>query len=223
MANRIGPVFRRFIQTKPVLLFLALFSGTRRLIRRMYGWVIGWSQKPQAEKALGGIAVAESSFFPIPPDPLLIAMVLAKPQKYIRFALICTIGSVVGGVIGYAIGAGLFETVGKWIIETYDLQAEFIEVGNLYAEYTVLAVIIAGFTPIPYKLFAIAAGMFSINLPLFILASIIGRGGRFFLVATLMHHFGPRFKDKIEKYIDILGIIFVVMIVLGVWAIKFIG
>jgi len=223
MANKIGPVFRRFIQTKPILFFLTLFSGTRRLIRRMYGWVIGWSQKPQAEKALGGIAVAESSFFPIPPDPLLIAMVLAKPQKYIRFALICTIGSVVGGIIGYAIGAGLFETVGKWLIDTYHLQAQFVTVGVWYENYAFWALLIAGFSPIPYKLFAIAAGVFYINLPLFILASIIGRGGRFFLVAILMHHFGKRFKDKIEKYIDILGIAFIVLIILGVWALQFIG
>jgi membrane protein YqaA with SNARE-associated domain len=103
------------------------------------------------------------------------------------------------------------------------LQAQFVTVGVWYENYAFWALLIAGFSPIPYKLFAIAAGVFYINLPLFILASIIGRGGRFFLVAILMHHFGKRFKDKIEKYIDILGIAFIVLIILGVWALQFIG
>ncbi len=221
MRKRIGPAFKKFIQTKPVLWFLGLFGGTRRIIRRLYGWVIGWAEKPQAEKALGAIAVAESSFFPIPPDPLLITMVLARPQKYIRLALICTVGSVVGGVIGYLIGVGLFETVGQWIINTYNLQEEFISVGELYASNAFLALFAAAFTPIPYKIFTIAAGVFYINIPVFVLASILGRGGRFFLVAILMHHFGKRFKDKIEKYVDVLSLAFVVLIILGVLSIRF--
>jgi membrane protein YqaA with SNARE-associated domain len=217
MANN----FRSFMQTRPMLWFLGLFGGTRRLIRRMYGWVISWAEKPQAEKALGGIAVAESSFFPIPPDPLLITMVLARPKKYLRFALICTLGSVFGGMLGYLIGVGLFETVGQWIIDTYHLQEDFITVGELYAGSAFLALFTAAFTPIPYKLFAIAAGVFTISFPVFVIASILGRGGRFFLVAFLMHHFGKRYKDKIEKYVDVLSVAFVALIILGVLAVRF--
>jgi membrane protein YqaA with SNARE-associated domain len=188
----------------------------------MYGWVIGWAEKPQAEKALAGIAVAESSVFPIPPDPLLITMVLAKPKRYLRFAAICTIGSVVGGIIGYLVGVALFETVGQWIINTYHLQEDFITVGELYAGSAFLTLFTAAFTPIPYKLFAIAAGVFAINFPIFVLASILGRGGRFFLVALLMYHFGKRYKDRIEKYVDVLSIAFVILIILGVLAVRFV-
>ncbi len=148
-------------------------------------------------------------------------MVTAKPNKWLRFAIITTVASVIGGVFGYIIGAGLQETIGRLIIDTYHLQEEFITVGGLYAEYTFLAVIVAGFTPIPYKLFSIAAGVFAVNLPLFALASFVGRGGRFFLVAYLMHHFGKRYKDKIEKYIDTLGFVFIILIILGFIAVKF--
>lgn len=210
------------MRTKPMLWFLSLFHGTRTFIRRMYGWVIGWAEKPQAEKALAGVAFAESSFFPIPPDPLLITMVLAKPKRYVRFALICLVGSVVGGMFGYFIGVGLFETVGQWIIDTYHLQEDFVSVGNLYAANALLALFTAAFTPIPYKLFAIAAGVFAISFPVFVLASVVGRGGRFFLVAILMHHFGKRYKDKIEKYVDVLGIIFVALVIIGVLAVRFV-
>lgn len=201
---------------------VSLVGGARQHIRNLYGWVIGWAEKKQAEKALAGLSFAESSFFPIPPDPLLIAMVTARPHKWVRLASICTLASVAGGLLGYAIGAGLYETLGKWLIDAYSLSAEFTRVGELYNQYTILAVIIAGFTPIPYKLFSISAGVFSVSLPLFALASAVGRGGRFFLVAFLMHHLGRRYKDKIEKYIDILGIAFIVLVVLGVLALKYI-
>ena len=216
-----APDFDKFESTKPGFRIIDILDGPRNIMRRMYNWVIAWAEKPSAEKALGGLAFAESSFFPIPPDPLLIAMVTARPHKWLRLATITTLGSVVGGAFGYIIGAGLHETVGKFIVDTYGLQAEFARVGQWYDEYTVLAVIIAGFTPIPYKLFSIAAGVFAVNLPLFLLASAIGRVGRFFLVAFLMHLFGKRYKDTIEKYIDILGFAFIVLLVLGVLAVKY--
>lgn len=216
-----GPDFDEFESTKPGFKLINILDGPRNIMRRMYNWVIAWAEKPSAEKALGGLAFAESSFFPIPPDPLLIAMVTARPHKWIRLTLITTVGSVIGGVFGYIIGAGLNETIGKFIVETYSLQSEFAQVGQWYDEYTVLAVIIAGFTPIPYKLFSIAAGVFAVNLPLFVLASFIGRGGRFVLVAFLMHHFGKRYKDTIEKYIDILGFAFIVLLVIGFVSIKY--
>ena len=198
-----------------------LWQKPRQFMQKTYAWVISWSEKPQAEKALAALSAAESSFFPVPPDPLLIAMVTARPHKWRRLAVICTLASVVGGIVGYLIGAVLYETLGKWLVETYHLQDEFVRVGALYADYTVLAVIIAGFTPIPYKLFSISAGVFSVSLPLFVFASFIGRGGRFFLVAYLMHHLGKRYKDKIEKYIDILGFAFIALIIAGVVALKY--
>ena len=213
--------YEKFSDTKPSFKLVNLFDTPRRWMRSSYNWVISWAEKKQAEKALAGLSFAESSFFPIPPDPLLIAMVTAKPKKWLRFALITTISSVTGGVFGYIIGAGLQETVGNFIINTYHLNSQFQTVGQWYTEYTVLAVIIAGFTPIPYKLFSIAAGVFTVNLPVFVLASFIGRGGRFFLVAFLMHHFGMRYRDKIEKYIDILGFAFIGLIILGVVVLKF--
>ena len=221
MKKRGAPNYSDFESTKPAWKLVNILDGPRNIMRKMYNWVIGWAEKPSAEKALGGLSFAESSFFPIPPDPLLIAMVTARPNRWVRLALITTVASVVGGIVGYFIGMFLQDTVGVWIIETYHLQSEFATLGGIYATYTVLAVVVAGFTPIPYKLFSIAAGVFAVNLPLFILASFIGRGGRFFLVAALMFFFGSRYKDKIEKYIDILGFAFIALVVLGVVALKF--
>lgn len=221
MKNQNAPDYDKFDDTKPGLKLLSFFNAPRRWIRSVYSWVISWAERPSAEKALGGLSFAESSFFPIPPDPLLIAMVTARPNKWVRLALITTAGSVVGGAFGYIIGAGLQDTVGNWIITTYHLQEEFANLAGIYAEYTFFAVLLAGFTPIPYKLFSIAAGVFAINFPLFVLASIFGRGGRFFLVSYLMHHFGKRYKDKIEKYIDILGFAFVFLVIIGIVAVQY--
>ncbi|PID30494.1 cytochrome B [Candidatus Saccharibacteria bacterium] len=217
-----APDYDQLDDTRPLLWFLNLFQKPRSAIRRLYNWVIGWSEKKQAEQALAGLSFAESSFFPIPPDPLLIAMVTARPHKWRRLAFIATTASVIGGMFGYFIGTALQETVGNWLINVYHLQEQFLRVGELYDKYTVLAVIVAGFTPIPYKLFSIAAGVFAVNLPLFAAASFVGRGGRFFLVGFLMHHFGKRYKDKIEKYIDTLGVLFILLLVLGIVAVKYV-
>lgn len=181
----------------------------------MYNWVVSWAEKPQAEKALAGISAAESSFFPIPPDPLVIAMVTARPKRWVRIATICTAASVIGGVVGYLIGVFLFETVGQWVIDIYSLQDQFETVREYFNDHAWLAVLVGGFTPIPYKLITISAGAFAINLPLFIIASIISRGGRFFLVAGLMRFIGHRYKDQIEKYVDVLGFLFILLVVGG--------
>ncbi len=218
-----GPAFREFLQTKPVLYIISLLSLPRKLLRNTYDWVIGWAAKKQAEKALAGISFVESSVFPIPPDPLLIAMVMSKPERYLRFALICTTASVLGGLFGYFIGFALFETIGRWVVDTYHLQANFDKLGGWYENNALLAVFTAAFTPIPYKLVAISAGVFQVNIAAFIVASILGRGGRFFAVAWLMHHFGRRYKDKIEKYIDVISLAFVALLILGVLALRYIG
>lgn len=216
------PQLRAFLTSKPALSLLWLINWPRTIIRRMYRWVVGWSESKNAERALGSIAVAESSFFPIPPDPLLIAMTTVQPKKYLRFATICTVGSVIGGLIGYAIGVGLFESVGQWVISTYGLQDQFSEIGERFSRNAFLAVFATGFTPIPYKLITISAGVFQINLATFVIASIVGRGGRFFLVAFAMHHFGKRYKDKIEKYIDILSLAFLALLIGGFMIVRYI-
>lgn len=214
------PRFQRFIQSKPILFLLSGLDWPRKKIRALYRWVVGWAETRQAEQALGAIAFAESSFFPIPPDPLLIAMVMAKPAQFLRYATVCTLSSVVGGIVGYAIGLLFFETLGRLIIDTYHLQEKFIYIGSRYDENAFLTVFTAAFTPIPYKLITVAAGVFHINFAMFVVASVIGRGMRFFLVASLMHKLGARYKDSIEKYIDVLSVLFVVLLVLGFFALK---
>lgn len=216
-----SPRFRRFIESKLVLLLLSSFNWPRKKIRALYRWVVGWAETKQAEQALGAIAFAESSFFPIPPDPLLIAMVMAKPVMFLRYATICTLSSVVGGIVGYAIGLLFFETLGKWIIDTYHLQEKFVYIGTRYDENAFFTVFTAAFTPIPYKLITVAAGVFQIHFLMFVVASIIGRGMRFFLVAFLMQRLGARYKDAIEKYIDILSLIFVAMIIVGFLSLRY--
>jgi len=216
-----APRFKRFIESKPVLFVLSTLNWPRRKIRALYRWVVGWAETKQAEQALGVISFAESSFFPIPPDPLLIAMVMAKPVHFLRYATICTLSSVVGGIVGYAIGLLFFETLGRWIIDAYHLQEKFLYIGGRYEESAFLTVFTAAFTPIPYKLITVAAGVFQINFLMFVVASVIGRGMRFFLVAYLMNKLGGRYKDLIEKYIDLLSILFVVLLVLGFFALKY--
>lgn len=216
-----SPRFGKFIQSKPVILLLSGFSWPRRMIRKLYVWVVGWAGSRRAEQALAGISFVESSVFPIPPDPLLIAMTTAHPEKFLRFASITTVASVLGGLFGYGMGVVLFETVGKWVIRAYGLQEQFTYIGFRYEQNAFLTVFTAAFTPIPFKLITIAAGVFSVNIVLFTIAAILGRGSRFFLVAYLMHHFGKRYKDTIEKYVDVLSLVFVAMLILGFFAIKY--
>lgn len=220
-SSKFAPSFSRFLETKPILWLLSGVAWCRRKIRAMYNWVVSWAEKPSAEKALGGISFAESSFFLIPPDPLIIAMVTARPKKWFRIGSIATVASVLGGIAGYFIGMFLFVTVGQWIISTYGLQAQFESATEMFIEFALISVVIGGFTPIPYKLVAIAAGAAPISLPIFILGSIISRGGRFYLVAFLMSILGKRYKDKIEKYIDGLGFLFILLVIAGVVAIKY--
>lgn len=215
-----APDYESFDDTKPGLKLLDLLAAPRRWIRRMYQWVVGWAEKPQAEKALAGLSFAESSFFPIPPDPLLIAMVTARPKKWLRLATITTLASVAGGLLGYLIGFLAITAVMPIIIQVGYEEAYYSAV-EWFAQYGALAVIVAGFTPIPYKVFTIAGGAANMFLPLFIIGSFIGRGGRFYLVAFLMHHLGRRYKDKIEKYIDILGFAFIALLVLGFVVIRY--
>jgi membrane protein YqaA with SNARE-associated domain len=192
-----------------------------RWIRSLYDWTLHWARTKQAPYALFLIAFIESSFFPIPPDVLLIAMVVANRKSWLRNATICTIGSVLGALLGYFIGWSLFETVGKFIVETYHFEAVVKMLGEKYAQNAFLVVFTAAFTPIPYKAITITAGLFKISLATLVIASIVGRAGRFFLVAAALRVFGKKISDSIEKYFDIFSIAFLILIVGGFLALKY--
>ncbi len=185
------------------------------MLRRLYNWVLGWSESPYATPALFLLAFVESSFFPIPPDVLLMALAVSAPRRALYYALVCTVGSVAGGILGYAIGYYFFEILGEPIIGFYSIADSFDLVGEKYNSNAFAAIAIAGFTPIPYKVFTIAAGVFKVSLPTLIAASLLGRAGRFLLVAGLIRIFGPTIRDYIDRYFNILTVAFVVLLVLG--------
>jgi membrane protein YqaA with SNARE-associated domain len=191
------------------------------LVRRMYDWVLHWSETPYGPWALLILAFMESSFFPIPPDVLLIALALGMPKRSFRFALMCTVGSVFGGMLGYFIGVSFFDLIGQRILEFYGALDKFAEVQKLYNQYGVWMVGIAGFTPIPYKVFTIASGVFRMEFVPFVLVSFFTRAARFFLVAGLIWKFGTTIKNFIDKYFDVLSIAFVIILLLGFAAVKF--
>lgn len=169
---------------------------------RLHDWVLHWSSSPHAITALFLLAFAESSFFPIPPDVLLIAMVLAVPARAMGYAFVCSVGSVLGAMAGYAIGRGMCEAVAGIFVGHFFSQEVFDKVVRAYQENAFITVLTAAFTPIPYKLITIAAGVARINFFTLVIASVIGRSSRFFLVAGFISYFGPVMKEKIEKYFD---------------------
>ncbi|MEE9259885.1 MAG: YqaA family protein [Candidatus Scalindua sediminis] len=196
---------------------------TRRanLIRRLYDWTIHWAETPHSTWALFILAFCESSFFPIPPDVLLIALAVALPIKAFKYALVCSVGSVLGGCFGYLIGYEFFEYVGRPIIGFYNITDVFNTVSAKYQSNAFTAIAIAGFTPIPYKVFTIAAGVCKVNLFTLILASALSRSARFFIIAGLFYLFGPKIKTFIEKYFNILTVIFIILLISGFVAIKY--
>jgi len=190
------------------------------MLRRLYSWVLHWAETPYGSWALFLLALSESSFFPVPPDVLLIALAVSIPKKSFKYALICTAGSLIGGCLGYLIGWQFMITVGEKIIQFYGLTYKMQYIKDLYMQYDAWAIGIAGFTPIPYKVFTISAGAFDINFTVFIIASAISRAARFFLVAWLIYLFGPKIKTFIDKYFNILAITFVVLLAAGFVIIK---
>lgn len=184
-------------------------------LRRLKAWVEGYAERPYAEWALFAIAFAESSFFPIPPDVLLIAMAVIVPSKAFRYGLVCLAGSVLGGVFGFFIGWAFYETIGQPILQFYGAMGHYETVRQLYNEHAFWAILAAGFTPIPYKVFTIAAGAFEVSLTTLVIASILGRGGRFFLVAALFYFFGAPIKKFIDKYFEVLTVVFLVFLIGG--------
>ncbi len=190
------------------------------MLRRLYNWVLHWAKTPYGSWALFVLAFCESSFFPIPPDILLIALSVSIPKKSFKYALICTAGSLIGGCVGYLIGWQFMISVGEKIIQLYGLTHKMQYIKDLYMQYDAWAIGIAGFTPIPYKVFTISAGAFDINFTVFLIASAVSRAARFFLVGGLIYIFGPKIQAFIDKYFNILAIGFVVLLVAGFAIIK---
>ena len=190
-------------------------------LKRTYNWTLEKAQHKNAKWYLGSISFAESSFFPIPPDILLIPMALASKTKAIFYAFICTLFSVLGGILGYAIGYFFFNSVGIYIVDFYHLENSFSVFEDYYKEFGILIVLGAGITPFPYKFITIASGVFGLNIFLFIIVSIIGRGLRFYFIAILLYFFGEKIKLIIDKYFNILTIVFFILLVGSVFIIRF--
>jgi membrane protein YqaA with SNARE-associated domain len=192
-----------------------------KFLKRLYDWTLHWANTPYGMPALFLLAFAESSFFPIPPDILLIALSLSIPKKAFRYALVCTAGSVLGGAFGYLLGWQFWE-IAKGILFNYIDPAGFEGVRNYFIKYDAWAVSIAGFTPVPYKVFTIAAGFFRVDFIVFLIASILSRGARFFLVSALIYKFGPSIHAFIDKYFNILTLIFMFILIGGFLLIRYI-
>ena len=190
------------------------------MFKKLYDRALNWARHKHAEKYLCALSFSESAFFPIPPDVLLIALAVALPRKAFKYALVCSLGSILGGCFGYFIGYQFFEYVGRPIINFYHITDVFNAVSEKYHSNAFAAIAVAGFTPIPYKVFTIAAGACKINIVTLILASALSRSARFFLVAGLFFFFGPKIKTFIEKYFNILSIVFVILLITGFFVIK---
>lgn len=193
-------------------------------MRRLYNWVLSWAETRYGPTALGIMSFAESSFFPIPPDPLLMALAFGAPRRAFYFATICSVASVAGGLAGYAIGRGLWAVVADFFfryVPGFTPEA-FERVRVLYDRWDFLAIFIAGFTPVPYKVFTLTAGVFRISLPVFIVASTVSRSARFFLIAGLIFFFGPGIQGFIDRYFDRLIWIFFALLVGGFLLMKYV-
>ena len=191
------------------------------MMKRLYDWILHWADTPYGAPALFILAVMESSFFPIPPDPLVLALGISKPKKAIWYSAICTAGSVIGGAIGYMIGYFFIESVGTKIIALYGLADKYDTIQELYNQWNAVVVLVAGVSPIPYKVFTIAAGAFEVSFITFILASIVGRGVRFFTEGALIYYYGEPIKAFIERYMTYISWGFAILAVGGFVAINY--
>ncbi len=194
-----------------------------KYLRRIYDWIISWATKPFGSYALFTLAFCESSFSPIPPDALLVALIIGHKTKHLRFAAICTLGSVLGGFIGYFIGWGLWDLTSDFFFTYIPGFSEelFSKTRIYYNKWSFWIVLTAGFTPIPYAIFTISSGVFNINIWGFILASTLGRATRFYIVSILVGIYGDRIKTFIDKYFNMLIIVFTVMLIGGILTSKF--
>ena len=200
-----------------------LYRYTFGLLRKIYDWVLSWAHKKYSSLALFILAFAESSFFPVPPDVLQISLSVSRPKKSFFYALISSAGSILGGIFGYFIGLKLWGVLQDFFFAYIPgfTPEIFSVIQAKYELYNFWIVFAAGFTPIPYKIITISAGLFGISFLIFIIASAVSRSARFFLVATLIYFFGPKMKEFIDKYFNLLTIIFIVLLIGGFVAVKY--
>ncbi|WP_036281470.1 YqaA family protein [Methylocystis sp. ATCC 49242] len=184
-------------------------------MKKLYDWTMSLAQSRHAPFALGAIAFAESSFFPVPPDVILVPMTLAEPKKAWYFAALCTIASVAGGALGYAFGALFYDTIGLWLINLYGYAEKMDALRAFYAQWGAIFILVKGLTPIPYKLVTIVSGLLAYNFPLFIGLSLITRGARFFLLAAAINHFGDTIRLKLERHFGLFIGSLAVIVVAG--------
>ena len=193
-------------------------------LKKLYDWVLGWAETPYGVPALAILAFSESSFFPIPPDILLIALAVSIPQRAFMYALVCSVSSVFGGMLGYLIGWGIWEAVGDFFLQyifsplEHDIERgkELFRIVQLkYQDNAFIAIFTAAFTPIPYKIFTIAAGVFGVGFVTLVTASVFGRSMRFFMVAALIYFFGASIRAFIDKFFNVLAIIFTILLIGG--------
>ena len=191
------------------------------MLRRLYDWVIRLAGHPRAVPAMGAVSFMESSFFPIPPDVMLVPMVLANRAKAFYIAAVCTVTSVLGGLLGYAIGYYFFQTIGAWVVKTYGLESGMEAFRASFEQYGIWIILIKGLTPIPYKLVTIACGAAHFDLFTFVWASILTRGARFFLVAALLWRFGEPIRAFIEQRLTLLTWLFLIALIGGFVAFRY--
>ena len=190
------------------------------MFRALYDWVLRMAHHRHALRAMAAVSFAESSFFPIPPDVMLVPMVLARREQAYLIALICTVSSVLGGMLGYAIGYFLLESLGQWLINLYHMQDKIADFQRLYGEYGAWIILLKGLTPIPFKLVTIASGVAHYNFPLFVLLATITRGVRFFAVAFLLKRYGEPVQAMIEKRLSLFAWLFLALLVGGFAAVT---
>ncbi len=190
------------------------------ILRRVYDWTRNWARTPYGVWALLGVAFVEASFFPVPPDVLLLVLSVSKPKKSLWFALVCSFGSVLGGCFGYFLGYQFFEHIGMPILNLYGFMDKFTKISATFQEHGFLAIMVAGVTPIPYKVFTIAAGVCKVDFLTLLTASIVSRSLRFFAEAGLIYVFGAKIEKYIDKYFNLISILFIVLLILGFVFIK---
>jgi len=190
----------------------------RSPLRRLYDWCLGAAHKPHAMWTMSAVAFAESSFFPVPPDFMLIPMALARPDRAYLMAIWCTVASVVGGIFGYAIGALLYDSLGAWLIHLYGYGDKVEAFRSAYAQWGAWIILLKGLTPIPYKIVTITSGFAGYNIGLFIIFSIISRGTRFFVLAFLLHRYGERARHIIERQLGLWATALAAAVVIGIVA-----
>ncbi len=200
----------------------AVQPARKNVFRRLYDWVLRWADSRYGTAALAAVAFAESSFFPIPPDPLQIALSVGRPRRSLWFATVATVCSVAGGIVGWLIGMWFWHATSSFFFRyvpgfTHE-NFEFVQLK--YQENAFLTILAAAFTPIPYKVFTIASGVFEVALTTLVVASVLGRGARFFLVGSLLYWFGPRVQKLLEQYLELAAVTLFVLLVAAFFAIK---